>query len=152
MTSTHGTYSSDAIADDVTINPFYTFLLLFVTPYVLFFAMLMLITGQTDIQLLYYSVINESDTAVVKAWVIGSFVLSVLGTLFFSGYRTTDYLARRIRAGHEEARSGSILPVEPDHFVIEEVLHDEETNYNEEENRSPERYARLDSVIGDGRK
>ncbi len=149
MAYMNGTYGSDAIADDVDINPFYTFILLFITPYVLFFAILMLITGQTDIELLYYSVMNESDTAVIKAWVIGSFVLSVLGTLFFSGYRTTDYIARRIRAGREEISGGSVLPVEPDHFVIEEVAHDEETEPEEETPRSPERYARLDGVIGD---
>ena len=139
----------NTIVDEVSINPFYTFLLLFVTPYIVFFLLLMLVTGQTDIELLYTSVINESNAAILKAWVIGSFVLSMIGSLFFSGYRTTDYIARRLRA-NKPMEGGSVLPVEPSHFVIEEVQHDlPETTTETMEHPAAERYARLDSAIDD---
>ena len=151
MTSARTT-EYDGTTDELDINPVYTFLLLFVTPYVLFFLMLMLITGQSDIELLYLSVMNESNTTILKAWVIGSFVLSITGTLFFSGYRTTDYIVRRLQKNANPAQSGSVLPVEPTHFVIEEVHHGDAPDSHDESDPSPERYARLDSVIGDTKK
>ena len=151
MTSV-GTNEYDGISDEININPLYIFLLLFITPYLLFFLMLMLITGQSDIELLYLSVMNESNMTVIKAWVIGSFVLSVAGTLFFSSYRTTDYVVRRFQKNRSLAQSGSVLPVEPSHFVIEEVHHDDTPDSQSESEHSPQRYARLDSVIGDTKK
>ncbi|GEM_PF-2805109 len=123
--------------DGVDINPFLVFVLLFVSPYLLFYLLLALVTGQTDPQLLYFSVVNESNAALVKAWVIGTFVLSLLGTLWFSAKQTTQYLETRFSSPVPEAPKE-----EPAHFVIEE--------HDDSESEGPSsRYARLDSHIDD---
>ncbi len=126
--------------DLIELNPIIVFTTLFVAPYVLFFLLLMLITGQTDPQLLLYSVLTESDTAVIKTWVIGSFILAVLGTLWFSGVQTKRVIFRWF-VKYEEPAATSVKSSAP-HYVIEETDSDEHGGP-----LSPKRYARLDSTL-----
>ena len=130
--------------ESVEVNPLTMFVLLLVMPYLLFFGLLMLLTGQTDIVLLFDSVVRESQTVYMKAWIIGTFILSVLGALWVSGYRTTNFITQRI-TGSRKRRGGSVGEPVPMHYVFEETPH-EEADPSES---TPQRYARLDSVITD---
>ncbi len=138
-TVTNHDYYDDP-ADLIELNPIIVFTTLLVAPYLFFFLLLMFITGQTDPQLLLYSVLTESDTAVIKTWVIGSFILAVLGTLWFSGVQTKRIVFRLLVADKEPAALPHKTP--NTHFVIEETDDDEHGGP-----LSPKRYARLDSTL-----
>jgi len=133
--------SHDDPSDYVELNPFVVFLILFIVPYLLFFGLLMLVTGQTDAMLLYASVVNESNDALIKAWVIGTFALSVVGTLWFSGVQTKQLIQSHLKKSHElvpdSQKTGQT------HFVIEQ------TDDSSVGQLSSKRYARLDSFIDD---
>ena len=103
--------------ETVDVNMVWTFLLFLVLPYVLFFGLLILLTGQIDLGLLYRSVMHDDAAAVFKAWVIGTFTLSSLGAFFLTAYRTEKYIARHIDFTSKPPKpaGGSVAP----YFVIE---------------------------------
>lgn len=106
-----------ARGETVSFNPFLLFVLLLITPYLLFFSLLMLVTGELNLSLLAESVWQGEWSVYMKTWVIGSFVLSVLGALFFGGYRTERYLTR-----HRAVRRTRPRPAPHEHhYVIEAV-------------------------------
>lgn len=101
-----GRRSGEPSGDNVvTFNPVVLFLLIFITPYILFVVTVMAVTGRTDIMLIYESVIANSDSVYFKAWMIGTFVLAILGSLFFSGRRTKQYLVEQF----DEKRSATAV-------------------------------------------
>jgi hypothetical protein len=126
--------------EDVSINPVTTFLFLLITPYILFFALLMLLTGQYDLPLLYTSVIQVSGTAYVKAWIIGSFLLAVIGTVVLSGYRTKTYVIERM--AYKRPRNTPFkLQKDSSHFSIEELP--------SEQASIPSRHVKLERILDD---
>jgi len=127
------------VDDTVRFNPLLVFIFLLAAPYILFFGLLMLVTGETDIALLIEAVWGGAWTVYMKTWVIGTFVLAVGGALFFSGYRTERYLIDRLFRGRRKG-GGSVLPHR--HYVIE----------SHEEKRSGTRYAGLNDVMNSQRK
>jgi len=130
----------------IDVNMAWTLLLFLVLPYVLFFGLLMLLTGQVDLLLLYRSVMHDDATAVFKAWVIGIFTLMSLGAFFLTAYRTEKYIADHMEAKSEPpkpaAGGGSVSP----HFVIESA----ETVEASEAAKS--RHRELDNVLDDREK
>ncbi|MEJ2501210.1 MAG: hypothetical protein P8Y65_08860 [Campylobacterales bacterium] len=62
---------------EVRFNPFLVFVFFLTAPYLLFFLLLMLVTGQFDVVLLAEAVWERDWDAYMKTWVIGTFVLSV---------------------------------------------------------------------------
>lgn len=130
------------LQDKVSINPLMLFVLLFVMPYVLFFGLLMLITWQFNLVLLYESVMQVSGAAYIKAWVIGSFLLAFAGALLLSGYRTKSYLSEHLLAAKPQRlvrqKAAAISNV---HYTIEELLH--------EDAAAEARHSELESVISE---
>ncbi|WP_416768714.1 hypothetical protein ACM66T_01880 [Sulfurimonas sp. ST-25] len=117
----------------VYVNPFLLFIILLVAPYLFFLGLLMIVTGELDILLLIETVWQGEWSAYTKTWAIGSFVLALLGALFFGGYRTERYLLRK-------RSSRSVTPqrgVQHSHFVIEA----------EPEPKDETRYADLDDAM-----
>ena len=124
--------------DEVEVNPFMLFMLLLIMPYVLFFGLLMLITWQFNLALLYESVVQVSGTVYIKAWVIGSFVLAFLGALLLSGYRTKSYLSEQLLAAKpQQLTRQSAAP--KGHYTIEELP--------QEEGAVEARHSQLERVI-----
>jgi hypothetical protein len=110
----------------VSVNPFLLFLMLLVAPYVLFLGLLVVVTGELDLFLLAETVWQGEWNAFAKTWIIGSFVLALLGALTFGGYRTERYLLRR-RSAHTVAPR---LARHNSHYVIEdEPEPEDETRY-----------------------
>lgn len=128
----------NTLEDDVNINPLMLFVILFITPYVLFFGLLMLITWQFNLALLYESVVQVGGTAYIKAWVIGTFLLAFFGALLFSGYRTKTYLSEHLLATKPQ-QLPTQKPMSYEHYTIEELPHDEAA--------VEARHLELDSVI-----
>lgn len=112
-------HSAESSGSVVTINPVLLFIIIFVSPYFLFMLTMMAVTGRTDIMLIYEAVAAHSDTVYFKAWIIGSFALAILGTLFFSGRRTKQYIVEQIETKQvrEKLQGGSVDKKE--HFIIE---------------------------------
>jgi len=127
------------VVDVNNINIGLTFVLILILPYLLFFGMLMLLTGEVNITLLYAAVTAGHDMAIVKAWVIGIFVLSVVSAVILTLYRTERYFAEHLsHRSTPSSRGGSATP----HFVIETPEEVEETE------ASKARHAGLESVVG----
>jgi hypothetical protein len=105
---------------EVRFNPFLVFVFFLTAPYLLFFLLLMLITGQFDVVLLAEAVWERDWDAYMKTWVIGTFVLSVLSALFVSGYRTERYLVQHFshpskpRVPNASNPSAARYVIEPD--------------------------------------
>lgn len=128
--------------DNVNVNPLMLFLLLLVMPYVLFFGLLMLVTWQFDLVLLYESVMQVSGAAYIKAWVIGSFLLAFLGALLLSGYRTRSYLSEHLHTAKPQRPVRQNTAAVPNgHYTIEELPH--------EDAAAETRHSELDSVISE---
>ncbi|MHC3993586.1 hypothetical protein ACXWTF_02045 [Thiomicrolovo sp. ZZH C-3] len=117
----------------VNVNPFLLFVLLLIAPYAFFLALLILVTGELDILLLIETVWQGEWRAYIKTWAIGSFVLALLGTLLFGGYRTERYLLRKRSSRTVTPQRG----VQHSHFVIEA----------EPEPKDETRYADLDDAM-----
>lgn len=126
--------------EDVDVNPVTTFILLLVAPYILFFGLLMLLTGQFDLPLVYTSVIQVSGTVYIKAWVIGSFLLAVTGTVLLSGYRTKTYVVEQITR-KQTRQSPTPTLQQTAHFSIEELPSDQA--------RTPSRHIELERILDD---
>ena len=124
----------------VNINMVLVFAFFLILPYILFFGLLMLLTGQIDVLLLYSAVMQKNDPVVIKAWVIGMFVLSVASTAYVSIYRTEKYLVRRL--SHHSGGSVGSAKV-PESFVMESPEKVEETE------ESKTRHSGLGNVIDD---
>jgi hypothetical protein len=120
--------------DNVDVNPFLVFVVVLVLPYLLFYILLMLVTGEINIVLLYESVMSNSHTALIKTWVIGTFVLAVASSLFTALYRTGSHLGHR-----QPPRSQFHQKV---NFVIESAEHVEEAE------ATKTRHAALQNVVG----
>ncbi len=101
--------------EGVNVNPFAIFLLLFITPYLLFYALLVLITGEVSLAILYNAVSSEDNTALLKTWIIGSFLLSIVGTAVISGASISRSIKRKISV---QNRHSGLSKSDP-HFVIE---------------------------------
>jgi hypothetical protein len=132
--------------DKININMIGTFVVFLMLPYVFFFGLLMLLTGQVDLVLLYNSVMHNHDMAVFKAWLIGLFTLASVGGFFLTAYRTEKYIADRIgqtpKPPEHTPHGGSV----PTHYVIEsgETLEASEA--------TKARHSELEGVIGDPEK
>jgi len=127
------------VVDVNNANVVLTFVLFLFLPYLIFFGLLMLLTGEVSIVLLYGAVTAGQDMAVFKAWVIGTFVLSIAAAVILTLYRTEKYFAGRMEQQSKRSlRGGSATQ----HFVIESP---EEV---EESEASKARHASLDSVVG----
>ena len=130
----------------IDVNMVGTFLLFLLLPYIFFFGLLMLLTGQIDIVLLYNSVVNNNSMVVFKAWVIGFFTIASISAFFLTAYRTEKYIADHIRRTSNPpkptGRSGTL----PTHYFIETGG----TVEASEESKS--RLRELDDVIGDREK
>lgn len=107
----------------------------------LFFTLLMLLTGQHDLFLLYTSVLEVSNTVYLKAWMIGSFLLACCSALLLGGYRTKIYLLGlwiQNRSMHFTQNKS-----DPDqYFLIEELPDDPE--------KVPDRHRELESILDSG--
>lgn len=75
-----------------SLNPLFVFLALFIVPYLLFIALLMLMTGETDVNFLIESIMKDNNAVLAKTWVIGSFILSIIGTVVISGVGAKRYI------------------------------------------------------------
>ena len=60
--------------DDSTlyVNPFIVFFTIFLMPYLLFFLLMMAITGLVEPMLILDAIIKKSSMDFIKVWVIGS--------------------------------------------------------------------------------
>lgn len=121
-------------AENVDVNPFLVFVIVLVVPYLLFYILLMLVTGEINIVLLYKSVMSQNHTALLKTWVIGTFVLAVASSIFTALYRTGSYFThhRQTRSQFHKQKS----------FVIESAEHVEEAE------ATKTRHAALENVVG----
>ena len=89
MTGAVRTVQNDIV---VSVNPFLMFIMIFLVPYLLFFLLIMSVTGLVEPLLILETIIQKSSLDFVKIWVIGSFILSLLATLYLSGNSATHYL------------------------------------------------------------
>ncbi len=103
--------------EGVDVNIFVVFLLLFVTPYILFYTLLVLITGEADLIMLYEAVNSESNMAFIKTWIIGSFILSFIGSMLISGAKIGKSVKKRV----SRMRSASVAKdsSQQPHYTIE---------------------------------
>lgn len=97
--------------------PVVLFFTLLIGPYLLFFLLLMLLTGNTDFILLYESIMQESNAVLLKTWIIGSFVLAILGTF----YITTQQTKQLLKLQRQQAREAKFNATRNKHagFTIE---------------------------------
>ena len=79
----------------ISVNPFFVFFTIFLMPYFLFFLLMMFITGLMDPILIVNVIIKKSSLDFIKVWVIGSFVLSVIGTIYISGINVKVYVKEK---------------------------------------------------------
>ncbi|RLA72740.1 MAG: hypothetical protein DRG24_02085 [Epsilonproteobacteria bacterium] len=88
------TNSAQITHDDsfLAVNPFIIFFTIFLMPYILFFLLMMAITGLVEPMLIVDAIIKKSSTDFIKVWVIGSFVLSIFTTLYLSGINVKQYV------------------------------------------------------------
>ena len=86
--SVHMTHDDSTVA----VNPFVIFITIFVMPYALFFLLMMALTGLAEPMLIVDAIIKKSSIDFVKVWVIGSFILSIIMTLYLSGMSVTQYV------------------------------------------------------------
>lgn len=99
--------------------PIAIFFALLVGPYILFLILLMLLTGHTDIALLYNSIMQESNDVLIKGWVIGTFVLAILGTFYITSQQTKQL----IKLQRQQAREAKFNATRDRHsgFTIEKT-------------------------------
>ena len=124
---------------DVDVNLGVTFAVLLILPYALFFGLLMLVTGEPNLALLYDAVTAGRDMVVVKAWIIGFFVLSVVAAAVLTAYRTERYVAEHLSPAPRKRQHGSRAA---EYFVIES---DDAAETPEE---AKARHAGLERVVG----
>jgi len=121
---------------EVRFNPFLIFVFFLTAPYILFFLLLMLMTGQVDIVLLAQAVWERDWDAYMKTWIIGTFVLAVLCALFVSGYRTERYFVR-LFSHHPKPNTPGTPNASTARYVIE----------SDTEEESKERYTGLGDAM-----
>lgn len=109
--------------DEVSVNPLKVFFLILTLPYALFLGVLMLLTGETNPFTIFNAVVTESNSVYFKSWVIGTFALAMVGTMFVSMRKTGKIINDKLIEKKEEKRvgGGSVAPASSQvHFVIEE--------------------------------
>ncbi len=135
------TYEQSRLQQQIDINPFMIFVIFMLLPYLLFFTLLVLLTGQHDLMLLYASVIDVSDTVYFKAWMIGSFLLSCSAAMILGGQRTKAYLLA-LWVKNRPMHLSEIKTEQEQCFLIEELPNQPE--------KIPERHRELESILDNG--
>ena len=106
-------------ANIVNVNLVGTFLLFLMLPYIFFFGLLMILTGQIDIILLYQSVMDNNSMVVFKGWVIGFFTIVSVSAFFLTAYRTEKYITDRFKQVPPPEKKQRVGGSVPTHYIIE---------------------------------